>query len=82
MIFINAIFNTSLQSLVPFIFYGAAVYAMFCFGKLAIKWPKIMRRWGMIESKLPKFRNHNDKKKLAFHLKTLTIVVLMSALGK
>lgn len=71
-----------LSFLVPVIFYGSAVYGMFCFGRLATKWPRIMRRWESIESKLPKYRSQKEKRKLAYHLKMLAFVVLMSSLGK
>lgn len=40
-----------------------------------------MRRWESIESKLPKFRTQREKRKLAFQLKMLAFVVLMSSLG-
>lgn len=67
---------------VPLVFYGSVVYGMFCFLVLAKKWPKIMRRWESVESKMPKHRTQKDKKKLAHHLKILAFVVLMGSLGK
>lgn len=69
-------------SAVNVVFYGSGVYGIFCFGILAKKWPKIMQRWQSIEAILPKYRDQNEKNKLSYHIKMLTIVVLMSALGK
>lgn len=64
------------------VFYGSSVYAMYCFGRLAMKWPKIMRRWESIEAKLPKYRYQSDKRRLANHLRMLSFIVLMCSLGK
>lgn len=68
--------------LVPFIFYGSAVYAIICFGILARKWPKIMQRWEAIEEKMPKYRTQREKRNVAHQVKMLAFVVLMSSLGK
>lgn len=64
------------------VFYGSAVYGMYCFGILSRKWPKIMRRWESVEAKMPKHRSQHEKRKLARHLKMLAIIVLISSLGK
>lgn len=55
---------------------------MLTFGVLARKWPKIMRRWELIEIKLPKYRTQKEKRKLAYHLKMLAFIVLLSSLSK
>lgn len=61
-------------------FYGSGAYAMFCFAVLAKKWPKLMQRWQIVESILPKYRNQKEKQKLARKLKILALVVLLSSL--
>lgn len=66
----------------PLVFYGSAAYAMFSFGVLATKWPKLMINWELIEAKMPKYRSPRDKRKLAHKLKILAFVVMMSSLGK
>lgn len=64
------------------VFYGSAVYGMYCFGALARKWPKLMQRWEEIEAILPMYRNTNEREKLSRHLKWLTFSVFMGSLGK
>lgn len=66
--------------LVPLIFYGSAACGMFQFGILARRWPELMQHWESIEAAMPKFRNQNEKRKLAIHLKMLAFFVLMSSL--
>lgn len=68
-------------SSVPLVFYGSAIYGMFCFGVLARKWPMLMQRWESVEAILPKNRDPNDKYKLARQIKRLAIVVLTCSLG-
>ncbi|XP_031638768.1 gustatory receptor for sugar taste 64f-like [Contarinia nasturtii] len=68
------------EQMVPVIFYASAVYAMFRFGVLAMHWPTLMRRYESIESKMPKYKYQREKRKLALHLKILTIVVMMGSL--
>lgn len=68
--------------IVTVVFYATAAYGMYCFGVLARKWPRIMRRWESVEAKMPKYRSQYEKRKLAQHLKLLAIIVLMSSLGK
>lgn len=67
---------------VQLVFYGSGVYGMFCFMVLARKWPKLMRRWESIESKMPAYRTQMEKRQLAHHLKILAFVVLISSLGE
>lgn len=62
-------------------FYGSAVYGLFCFGVLARKWPKLMQRWESVEAILPKFRDPKDKWKLARQLKIMASIVLICSLG-
>lgn len=40
-----------------------------------------MRRWEAIEAKMPKYRNQREKRKLTYHVKMVSFVVLMSSLG-
>lgn len=41
-----------------------------------------MRQWESIEAKMPNYRTDREKRKLAYQVKMLSLVVLMSSLGK
>lgn len=41
-----------------------------------------MRRYRAVEAKLPKYRNQQEKRRMAFHMKMLAFVVFLCALGR
>ena len=41
-----------------------------------------MQKFESIESKMPKYKNEKEKRRVARHIKLLALVVMMSSLGK
>lgn len=67
---------------VPAVFYMLVVYGMYRFLQIAQKWPSLMQQWELVENGLPKWRSQHEKRQLAFKIKIVAIVVLLSTLGE
>lgn len=68
--------------LVPLIFHVSTTYAIYEFGILAIKWPKLMQYWESVEIKLAKGRVVKEKHHLAKGITLTTFAVMFASLSK
>lgn len=66
---------------VPIVFYVSNAYAMICFMKLAISWPKLMEAWENVERNLAMLTKPvANKGKLAYKIRIISIIVLLTSL--
>lgn len=65
---------------VTVIFYCSNLLAMVCFLRLAIRWPKIIYRWQLVESLMSPLLKERSNKQMARKLKFLATVVLTMSL--
>ncbi|XP_055326851.1 gustatory receptor for sugar taste 64f-like [Sitodiplosis mosellana] len=79
-VWITASHEIKFSRMIAVIFYGSAVYGIFCFIQLAPKWPRIMRRWESVEAKMPQYRTQAGKRQLARRIKMISIIILMTSL--
>lgn len=54
---------------------------MFCFVKLAIKWPAIMLQWDTVEKQLPAMKTQNERGKLSKEIRIISIILITLSLG-
>lgn len=74
--------NLSFDGIVPIIFYVSVLYIRFCFGRMARRWPELMRHWARVEQQMPALQTHMERQRLAYRIKIVSIVVMTMSLAE
>lgn len=72
--------NFNFSRLTGVFFYSYNLYGMYCFIRVAQKWPFLMRKWFSVEQLLPQSSNILERGKLANKIKLISILVITLSL--
>lgn len=72
--------NFNFSRLTGVFFYSYNLYGMYCFIRVAQKWPVLMQKWFNVEQLLPQSSNIIERGKLANKIKLISILVITLSL--